>query len=122
MNQAMTAIAAAAARLRQGITAPPLVGLPLYIAAILIGLGNFLVVLDTTIANVSVPTIAGSLGGSSTQGTWVITSYAVAEAITVPLTGWLAKKFGAQRTFITCYLAFAAVQLLCGMSHSIGML
>ena len=88
----MTAIAAAAARLRQEITAPPLVGLPLYIAAILIGLGNFLVVLDTTIANVSVPTIAGNLGVSSSQGTWVITSYAVAEAITVPLTGWLAKK------------------------------
>jgi DHA2 family multidrug resistance protein len=118
----MTAIAAAAARLRQEITAPPLVGLPLYIAAILIGLGNFLVVLDTTIANVSVPTIAGNLGVSSSQGTWVITSYAVAEAITVPLTGWLARKFGAQRTFITCYLAFAAVSLLCGMSSSLGML
>ena len=103
-------------------TAPPLTGLPLYIAAILIGLGNFLVVLDTTICNVSVPTIAGNLGISSTQGTWVITSYAVAEAITVPLTGWLAKKFGAQRTFITCYLGFAVVRLLCGMSGSLGML
>jgi MFS transporter, DHA2 family, multidrug resistance protein len=118
----MTAIAAAAARLRQEITAPPLVGLPLYIAAILIGLGNFLVVLDTTIANVSVPTIAGNLGVSSSQGTWVITSYAVAEAITVPLTGWLAKKFGAQRTFITCYLGFAVISLLCGMSSSLGTL
>jgi MFS transporter, DHA2 family, multidrug resistance protein len=100
----------------------PLTGLRLYAAAILIGLGNFLVVLDTTIANVSVPTIAGNLGVSSTQGTWVITSYAVAEAITVPLTGWLAKRFGAQRTFITCYLAFAAVSLLCGMASSLGML
>lgn len=102
--------------------AAPLSGLKLYAAAILIGLGNFLVVLDTTIANVSIPTIAGNLGVSSTQGTWVITSYAVAEAITVPLTGWLAKKFGAQRTFITCYLAFAAVSLLCGLSGSLGML
>jgi len=100
----------------------PLTGAKLYAAAILIGLGNFLVVLDTTIANVSVPTIAGNLGVSSTQGTWVITSYAVAEAITVPLTGWLAKKFGAQRTFITCYLAFAVVSLLCGLSGSLGML
>jgi DHA2 family multidrug resistance protein len=120
----MTAIAAAAARFRpqQEGTAPPLTGTALYIAAILIGLGNFLVVLDTTIANVSVPTIAGNLGVSSTQGTWVITSYAVAEAITVPLTGFLAKKFGAQRTFITCYLGFAVVSLLCGMSHSLGML
>lgn len=120
----MTAIAAAAGRFRpqQEGTASPLSGMPLYLAAILIGLGNFLVVLDTTIANVSVPTIAGNLGVSSTQGTWVITSYAVAEAITVPLTGWLAKKFGAQRTFITCYLGFAVISLLCGMSHSLGML
>jgi len=100
----------------------PLSGSKLFIAAILIGLGNFLVVLDTTIANVSVPTIAGNLGVSSTQGTWVITSYAVAEAITVPLTGWLAKKFGAQRTFITCYLGFAAISLLCGLSQSMNML
>src|SRR4026208_1206624 len=97
--------ATAAAQPNSG-TAPPLTGAALFAAAILIGLGNFLVVLDTTIANVSVPTIAGNLGVSSSQGTWVITSYAVAEAITVPLTGWLAKKFGAQRTFITCYLAF----------------
>jgi DHA2 family multidrug resistance protein len=102
--------------------AGPLTGVRLYAAAILIGLGNFLIVLDTTIANVSVPTIAGNLGVSSSQGTWVITSYAVAEAITVPLTGWLARKFGAQRTFLTCYLAFAAVSLLCGMAGSIGTL
>ena len=102
--------------------AGPLTGMPLYLAAILIGLGNFLIVLDTTIANVSVPTIAGNLGVSSSQGTWVITSYAVAEAITVPLTGWLARRFGAQRTFLTCYLGFAAVSLLCGMAGSIGML
>ncbi|MCJ2180945.1 DHA2 family efflux MFS transporter permease subunit [Novosphingobium album (ex Hu et al. 2023)] len=113
--------AQAAARPPKG-TAPPLTGVALYAAAILIGLGNFLVVLDTTIANVSVPTIAGSLGVSATQGTWVITSYAVAEAITVPLTGWLAKKFGAQQTFIACYLGFAAVQLLCGMAGSLGTL
>lgn len=108
--------------LREARDAPPLTGMKLYAAAILIGLGNFLVVLDTTIANVSIQTIAGSLGVSSTQGTWVITSYAVAEAITVPLTGWLAMKFGAQRTFITCYLAFAIGSLLCGMSSSLGML
>ena len=100
----------------------PLTGVPLIAAALLIGLGNFLVVLDTTIANVSVPTIAGSLGVSSTQGTWVITSYAVAEAITVPLTGWLARRFGAQRVFLSCYIAFAFVSLLCGLSSSLGML
>src|SRR5271166_6499468 len=102
--------------------APPLTGAPLLAAAILIGLGNFLVVLNTTIANVSVPTIAGNLGISSSQGTWVITSYAVAEAITVPLTGFLAKRFGAQRVFLTCYLGFAGASFLCGISHSLGML
>lgn len=102
--------------------AKPLTGLPLYAAAILIGLGNFLVVLNTTIANVSVPTIAGDLGISSSQGTWVITSYAVAEAITVPLTGFLARRFGAQRVFITCYLGFAVASFLCGISSSLGML
>jgi DHA2 family multidrug resistance protein len=102
--------------------AQPLVGGKLFLAALLIGLGNFLVVLNTTIANVSVPTIAGNLGISSTQGTWVITSYAVAEAITVPLTGFLAKRFGAQRVFLACYLGFAAASFLCGISHSLGML
>src|SRR5271166_2310556 len=102
--------------------ARPLEGSTLLCAALLIGLGNFLVVLDTTIANVSVPTIAGALGVSSTQGTWVITSYAVAEAITVPLTGWLSKKFGAQRVFLACYVSFAVVSLLCGLSTSLSML
>jgi DHA2 family multidrug resistance protein len=105
-----------------GVETKPLTGPALLIAALAIGAGNFLVVLDTTIANVSVPTIAGSLGVSSSQGSWVITSYAVAEAITVPLTGWLARRFGAFRVFITCYLAFAAVSFLCGISQSLGML
>lgn len=101
---------------------PPLHGTPLLLAALAIGMGNFLVVLDTTIANVSVPTIAGSLGVSSTEGTWVITSYAVAEAITVPLTGWLSRKFGVSRVFLTCYFGFAVLSALCGMSSSLGML
>lgn len=100
----------------------PLTGLKLFIAAIAIGFGNFLVVLDTTIANVSVPNIAGSLGVSASQGTWIITSYAVAEAITVPLTGWLTRRFGAQLVFITCYLAFGVLSLLCGLAMSMGML
>ncbi|NBC36971.1 DHA2 family efflux MFS transporter permease subunit [Novosphingobium sp. FSY-8] len=100
----------------------PLSGARLVLAAALIGMGNLLVVLDTTIANVSVPTIAGSLGVSASQGTWVITSYAVAEAITVPLTGWLANRFGAQRVFLACYFAFGVFSLLCGLSTSLGML
>ncbi|KQM59831.1 MULTISPECIES: DHA2 family efflux MFS transporter permease subunit [unclassified Sphingomonas] len=106
----------------QGAAAQPLTGAKLITAAILIGLGNFLVVLDTTIANVSIPHIAGGLGVSASQASWVITSYAVAEAITVPLTGWLARRFGAQRVFIVSYLAFGILSFLCGLSTSLGML
>lgn len=102
--------------------AQPLTGGKLILAAMLIGLGNFLVVLDTTIANVSIPHIAGSLGVAPDQASWVITSYAVAEAISVPLTGWLARRFGAQRIFISSYLAFGVLSLLCGLSTSLGML
>jgi DHA2 family multidrug resistance protein len=102
--------------------ADPLTGAALLVAAIAIGLGNFMVVLDTTIANVSVPTISGSLGVSTSQGTWVITGYAVAEAITVPLTGWLTKRFGAQRVFIACYFAFGVISILCGAAMSLNML
>jgi MFS transporter, DHA2 family, multidrug resistance protein len=102
--------------------AAPLRGPALGLAAFAIALGNFLVVLDTTIVNVSVPTISGSLGVSTSQGTWAITAYAVAAAITVPLTGWLTRRFGAQRVFILCYVGFGALSLLCGISQSLGML
>src|SRR5690348_3234643 len=77
----------------------PLQGGTLWLAAIVLAVANFIAVLDMTIANVSVPNISGSLGISSSQGTWVITSYSVAEAIVVPLTGWLATRFGAVRVF-----------------------
>jgi len=79
-------------------------------------------VLDMTIANVSVPTIAGSLGISSSQGTWIITSYSVAEAVVVPLTGWLAGRFGAVRVFATAISMFGAFSAVCGFSGSLGML
>lgn len=73
---------------------PPLTGAKLAMAAAALSFGNFVVVLDTTIANVAMPTISGDLGVSTTEGTWIITAYAVAEAITVPLTGWLSRRFG----------------------------
>lgn len=102
--------------------AKPLTGAALILAALLIGLGNFLVVLDTTIANVSIPHIAGSLGVSVTEATWVITSYAVADAITVPLAGFLARRFGEQRVFIAAFMAFGVFSMLCGLSRSLDML
>jgi DHA2 family multidrug resistance protein len=98
---------------------PPLSGTKLMLAGLALALSNFVVVLDTTIANVSMPHIAGSLGVSVTQGTWVITSYAVAEAICVPLSGWLAQRFGVLRTFLTGLLGFGLFSALCGLAPSI---
>jgi len=100
----------------------PLEGGQLALAAILLAAANFIVVLDTTIANVSVPNIAGGLGATTSQGTLVITSYAVAEAITVPLTGWLANRFGTVKTFVAAMLMFGVFSVLCGLAPSLGAL
>lgn len=100
----------------------PLTGGRLILAGLVLALSNFMVVLDTTIANVSVPHIAGGLGVSGSQGTWVITSYAVAEAITVPLTGWLAQRFGTVRAFVACITGFGLFSVLCGLSPNLSTL
>ncbi|MGO9625520.1 MAG: DHA2 family efflux MFS transporter permease subunit [Steroidobacteraceae bacterium] len=100
----------------------PLTGGMLWVGGIVLALANFVAVLNMTIANVTVPDIAGALGAGSSQGTWVITSYAVAEAITVPLTGWLSGRFGAVRLFCISVVLFGVFSLLCGMSTSLGML
>ena len=72
----------------------PMTGMPLAITALMLALGTFMQVLDSTIANVSLPTISGNLGVSTNQGTWVITAFAVANGIGVPLTGWLMGRYG----------------------------
>src|SRR5215510_776679 len=100
----------------------PLKGAMLWLVAIVLAGANFIAVLDMTIANVSVPNIAGALGISSSQGTWVITCYSVAEAITVPLTGWLAARFGAVRVFTTAMGCFGLFSAICGFSSSFTML
>lgn len=100
----------------------PLTGGRLLLAGFVLALANFMVVLDTTIANVSVPHIAGGLGVSGSQGTWVITSYAVAEAITVPLTGWLAQRFGTVRAFVVCIAGFGLFSVLCGLAPNLELL
>jgi DHA2 family multidrug resistance protein len=101
---------------------PPLEGSQRVFATIMLSVANFMVVLDMTIANVSVPHIAGSLAVSPSQGTWIITSYAVAEAIIVPLTGWLTQRFGTVKLFVSCIVGFALASLLCAWSTSLGML
>lgn len=100
----------------------PLRGGMLWMAALMLAAGNFIAVLNMTITNVAVPTIAGSLGITTSQGTWVITSYSVAEAITVPLTGWLAARLGSVRVFVGAMILFGACAAMCGLSNSLGML
>src|SRR5215813_8569396 len=111
---------AAAAYARQVEEPVPLTGMALVLAGFLLAVGNFMVVLDMTIANVSVPHIAGGLAVSPSQGTWVITSYSVAEAITVPLTGWLVQRFGGVKVFIAAMAGFGLFSLLCGLAPSFG--
>lgn len=101
---------------------PALHGAMLWVGAIVLALANFLAVLNMTIANVTVPNMAGALGAGTSQGTWIITAYAVAEAITVLLTGWLASRFGAVRVFSLSVVMFGAASLLCGLSISLPML
>jgi DHA2 family multidrug resistance protein len=94
----------------------------LALATIGLSLATFMQVLDTTIANVSLPTIAGNLGVSSNQSTWVITSFAVSNAIALPLTGFLTRRFGEVKLFIWATLLFSMTSFLCGIAQSMGML
>ncbi len=101
---------------------PPLEGMERALGTVALSLATFMNVLDSSIANVSIPAIAGDMGVSPSQGTWVITSFAVANAISVPLTGWLTQRFGAVRLFVTSTLLFVVASWLCGLAPNIGML
>ncbi len=103
-------------------TPPPLQGSQLLLGSIALALATFMNVLDTSIANVSIPTISGDLGVSPNQGTWVITSFAVANAISVPLTGWLTMRFGQVRLFVTSIILFVVASWLCGLAPNIQLL
>ena len=100
----------------------PLSGWQLWAAAMFLSMANLIAILDMTIANVSVLTIAGGLAVTPTQGTWVITSYAVAEAITVPLTGWFTQRYGSVKVFVIAMAAFGIFSGLAGLSSSLGFL
>ena len=100
----------------------PLTGVALGVTAIAMALGTFMQVLDSTIANVSVPTIAGNLGVSTSQGTWVITSFAVSNGISVPLTGWLMGRYGVVKVFVASVLMFTIASFLCGVAWNIDSL
>ncbi|GAA4503369.1 DHA2 family efflux MFS transporter permease subunit [Pseudaeromonas paramecii] len=100
----------------------PLEGGALALLTLALAMATFMQVLDTTIANVAIPTIAGNLGASSSQGTWVITSFGVANAISLPLTGWLAKRVGEVKLFLWSITLFVLASWLCGLSSSLELL
>ena len=93
-----------------------------WLIAVVVALAAFMEVLDTSIANVALPYMAGNLGASNDQSTWVLTSYLVSNAIILPISGWLAGAFGRKRFFMTCLGVFTVSSLLCGVAPSLGML
>src|SRR5690606_7574927 len=98
---------------------PPLEGSARTFGTIALSAAVFMNVLDSSIANVSIPTIAGDLGVSATQGTWVINSFAVAYAMTVRLTGWLTHRFGGVLQLVLSVLIFVVSSCLCGFARSL---
>jgi len=122
----ITPLAAAPAPVSTPSAAPAapaaLSGATLALGTVALSLATFMNVLDTSIANVSIPAIAGDLGVSPDQGTWVITSFGVANAISLPLTGWLTQRYGQVRLFIVSVLLFVVASLLCALAPTIGVL
>jgi DHA2 family multidrug resistance protein len=94
----------------------PLAGGALAIIAMALAIGTFMQVLDTTIANVSLPTISGNLGVSTDQGTWIITLFAMSNGVSVPLTGWLMGRYGVVKVFVASVLMFTIASFLCGVA------
>src|SRR5271167_5159187 len=86
-----------------------------WLIAIVVAMAAFMEVLDTSIANVALPHMAGNLGASQDQSTWVLTSYLVSNAIILPLSGWLAGLFGRKRFFLLCIFLFTLSSLACGI-------
>jgi DHA2 family multidrug resistance protein len=93
-----------------------------WLIAVTVSLAAFMEVLDISIANVALPHIAGNLGASNDQSTWVLTSYLVANAIILPLTGWLVSLFGRKRFFLSCMAIFTVSSLFCGIAPSLTFL
>lgn len=93
-----------------------------WLIAVVVAMAAFMEVLDTSIANVALPYIAGGLAASNSQSTWVLTSYLAANAVVLPISGWLAGRYGRKRFFILCILLFTASSVLCGSAPSLGVL
>ena len=93
-----------------------------WLIAVVVSLAAFMEVLDTSIANVALPYLAGDLASSNDESTWVLTSYLVSNAIVLPISGWLAGTFGRKRFFMICLFLFTVSSLLCGVASSLGLL
>lgn len=104
------------------MTSAPLTGFKLVLATLALGLGTFIQILDISITNVSIPSIAGSIGVSAQDGTWVITSFAISNGIGLLITGWLVKRFGEVRLFVWSTALFTIASLLCGQATTLSTL
>ena len=93
-----------------------------WLIAVAVMSATFMEILDTSVANVSLPHIAGSLSVTPEEATWVLTSYLVSNAIVLPITGWLGLRFGRRRLLISCVALFTASSILCGMAPTLGFL
>src|SRR5580692_3547926 len=89
--------------------------------ALTVTLATFMEVLDTSIANVALPHMAGTLGASQEEATWVLTSYLVASAVILPISGWLSDRIGRKRFYMSCVVMFTACSLLCGLAPTLPM-
>src|ERR1700716_1367890 len=93
-----------------------------WVVAITVTLATFMEVLDTSIANVALPHIAGNLSAGADESTWVLTSYLVSNAVVLPLSGWFSSVLGRKRFYMGCVAVFALSSFLCGFASSLGML
>src|SRR5258708_35063685 len=93
-----------------------------WLIAIAVMSSTFMEVLDTTVVNVSLPHIAGNLSATTDEATWTLTSYLVANAIVLPMTGWLASRFGRKRLLLMAVTGFTAASFLCGLAPSLSFL
>ncbi len=93
-----------------------------WLIALTVTLATFMEVLDTSIANVALPHMAGTLGASQEEATWVLTSYLVSSAVVLPISGWLSTRYGRKRFYMTCVVMFTACSLLCGLAPTLPFL
>jgi DHA2 family multidrug resistance protein len=102
--------------------AAPLVGWQFALGTFAVALATFMNVLDSSIANVAIPTLSGDLGVSVDEGTWVITLFSAANAVSIPLTGWLTQRVGQVKLFVAAFLLFVVSSALCGLAPNLPVL